>query len=72
MDALYLSDETDGNVRKAAEELRRVLKPGGIFMSVSGVVPADLRREMFSTETYDWIRDGTEDLKAGCFVWRKR
>ena len=72
LDALYLSDETDGNVRKAAEELRRVLKPGGIFMSVSGVVPADLRREMFSTETYDWIRDGTEDLKAGCFVWRKR
>ena len=72
LDALYLSDDTDGNVRKAAEELRRVLKPGGIFMSVSGVVPADLRREICSTETYDWIRDGTEDLKAGCFVWRKR
>jgi len=72
LDALYLSDDTDGNVRKAAEELRRVLKPGGIFVSVSGVVPADLRREMFSTDKYDWIRDGTEDLKAGCFVWRKR
>ena len=72
LDALYLSDDTDGNVRKAAEELRRVLKPGGIFMSVSGVVPADLRREICSTEKYDWIRDGTEDLKAGCFVWRKR
>ena len=37
VDALY-SDDTDRNVRKAAEELRRVLKPGGIFMSVSGVV----------------------------------
>ena len=72
LDALYLSDDTDGYVRKAADELRRVLKPGGIFVSVSGVVPADLRREICSTETYDWIRDGTEDLKAGCFVWRKR
>ena len=72
LDALYLSDETDGNAARAAEELHRVLKPGGIFMSVSGVVPAELRREIFSTEKYEWLRDGTDDLKAGCFVWRKR
>jgi SAM-dependent methyltransferase len=72
LDALYLSDETDGNVERAAEELHRVLKPGGVFMSVSGVVPAELRREIISIEKYDWIRDGTDDLKAGCFVWRKR
>uniref|UniRef100_A0A7S0FHE1 Methyltransferase domain-containing protein n=1 Tax=Minutocellus polymorphus TaxID=265543 RepID=A0A7S0FHE1_9STRA len=72
LDALYLSDESDGNVVKSAEELHRVLKPGGIFMSVSGVVPAELRREIFSTEKYEWLRDGTDDLKAGCFVWKKR
>ena len=72
LDALYLSDETDGNVAKAAEEMHRVLKPGGIFMSVSGVVPAELRREIFDTEKYEWLRDGTDDLKAGCFVWKKR
>ena len=72
LDALYLSDETDGNVAKAAEEMHRVLKPGGIFMSVSGVVPAELRREIFTTEKYEWLRDGTDDLKAGCFVWKKR
>lgn len=71
LDALYLSDETDGNVARAADELHRVLKPSGIFMSVSGVVPAELRRELFCTEKYEWLRDGTDDLKAGCFVWRK-
>ena len=52
-------------------ELRRVLKPGGIFAVESGRQSADLRREICSTETYDGY--ATErNLKAGCFVWRKR
>ena len=67
LDAVYLSG--DGNVEKAAEELFRVLKPGGILLSVSGVVPDDLRRDL--AKDAQWLRDGTNDLQAGCFVWRK-
>ena len=70
LDALYLCG--DGNIEKSAEELHRVLKPSGIFVSVSGVVPKELRYEIFTTDKYDWLRDGSNDLKAGCFVWRKR
>lgn len=70
LDALYLCG--DGNVEKAAEELHRVLKPGAVFMSVSGVVPSDLRKDVFSADRYEWLRDGSGDLKAGCFVWRKK
>lgn len=67
LDAVYLSG--DGNVELAASELFRVLKPGGTFFSVSGVVPDDLRRQL--TKDTEWLRDGTQDLQAGCFVWRK-
>mmetsp|Transcript_39766 Transcript_39766/g.81828 ORF Transcript_39766/g.81828 Transcript_39766/m.81828 type:complete len:253 (-) Transcript_39766:1370-2128(-) len=70
LDALYLCG--DGNIEKSAEELHRVLKPSGIFVSVSGVVPKQLRYEVFAKDKYDWLRDGSNDLKAGCFVWRKR
>lgn len=67
LDAVYLSG--DGNVEKAASELFRVLKPGGILLSVSGVVPENLRRQLAADA--EWLRDGTNDLQAGCFVWRK-
>ena len=67
LDAVYLSG--DGNVEKAAKELFRVLKPGGVFISVSGVVPNSLRRELIGDA--EWVRDGTDDLQAGCFVWKK-
>jgi SAM-dependent methyltransferase len=67
LDAIYLSG--DGNVERAVLELNRVLKPGGICMSVSGVVPGELRREMF--QEWNWIRDGSDELKAGCFVFQK-
>ena len=66
LDAIYLSG--DGNVEQAVEEFERILKPGGIVVSVSGVVPAELRRELFAK--WKWIRDGSEDLKAGCFVFK--
>jgi len=69
LDAMYLSG--GDNLRLAAEELRRVLRPGGTFISVSGVVPEEMRREMFSDSRWEWVRDGSDDLKAGCFVWRK-
>ena len=69
LDAIYLSGP--GNVELAVQELKRVIKSSGYFVSVSGVVPAELRREMFATDEWEWIRDGTDDLKAGCFVWRK-
>eukprot|EP00638_Chattonella_subsalsa_P005561 CAMPEP_0117738968 /NCGR_PEP_ID=MMETSP0947-20121206/3457_1 /TAXON_ID=44440 /ORGANISM="Chattonella subsalsa, Strain CCMP2191" /LENGTH=227 /DNA_ID=CAMNT_0005554783 /DNA_START=138 /DNA_END=821 /DNA_ORIENTATION=+ len=69
LDAIYLSGP--GNVDIAVKELKRVIKPGGYFMSVSGVLPEDLRRKIFSTDDWKWIRDGSNDLKAGCFVWQK-
>ena len=67
LDAIFLSG--DGNVELAAKEFERILKPGGILISVSGVVPPDLRKEIFREWT--WIRDGSEDLEAGCFILKK-
>lgn len=72
LDAIYLScSEHDERVQAAVSELSRVLHKGGIFVSVSGVVTEQLRRQMFSTEEWEWIRDGSDDLQAGCFVWKK-
>ena len=68
LDAIYLSGSD--NEEAAVEEITRVLRPGGIVISVSGVVPAERRRELFAD--YEWIRDGTDDLKAGCFLLRKQ
>ena len=51
-------------------EFERVVRPGGICISCSGVVPEELRRKMF--REWVWLRDGSEDLRAGCFVFRKR
>jgi SAM-dependent methyltransferase len=70
LDAIFLSGS--GNVQLAVQELKRVLQPGGYFMSISGVVPEDVRRTLFPVQDWEWIRDGTTDLKAGCFVWRKK
>jgi len=64
LDAIYLSG--DGNLEMTVQEFERILKPGGTLLSVSGVVPEDLRREVFSS--WKWLRDGTDDLQAGCFV----
>lgn len=69
LDAIYLSG--DGNVERAVENLYRVLKPGGIILSVSGVVPEVLRNELFRTEDWEWLRDGSDELQAGCFVLQK-
>lgn len=70
LDAVFLSG--DGNVERAATEIARVVRSGGVVVSFSGVVPEDLRRDIFPTSTWDWLRDGSTDLRAGCFVWRKR
>jgi len=67
LDAIYLSG--DGSVETSIQELTRVLKPGGIFVSVSGVIPEQVRRDLF--QHYEWVRDGSNDLQAGCFVFRK-
>jgi SAM-dependent methyltransferase len=67
LDAIYLSG--DGNAEASVQELNRVLKPGGTMISISGVLPDELRRTLFAD--YTWIRDGSKDLRAGCFVFRK-
>lgn len=70
LDAVYLSG--DGNMEAASDNLSRVLRTGGIFISVSGVVPHELRLEAFNKNGWKWLKDGSDDLKAGCFVWQKR
>lgn len=70
LDAIYLSG--DGNFESSVKEMTRVLKYGGIVVSCSGVVPAELRNKGFSADTWKWLRDGTNDLKAGCFVLKKK
>ncbi|KAH8051656.1 methyltransferase [Aureococcus anophagefferens] len=70
LDAVYLAG--DGFLEAAADELFRVLRPGGTLVSVSGVVPPGLRRSCFSEDKWDWLRDGADDLAAGCFVLRRR
>lgn len=123
LDAVYLStsDEDDCNmeIRNAVFSLAATLKPGGLFISVSGVVPHELRRHalfplaqqqpdtkqaatisstrtttcslnetandtgattsadskdsltLLEEQTWKWLRDGSNDLKAGCFVFKK-
>ncbi|MGK3752331.1 MAG: SAM-dependent methyltransferase [Bacillariaceae sp.] len=70
LDAIHLSG--DGNFERAVKEFERTLKPGGILISVSGVVPPELRKEVFTPKNWSWIRDGTDDLQAGCFVLKKK
>ena len=70
LDAVYLSGE--GNVEKAVEELTRVIRRGGILFSVSGVVPEQLRKDIFCQNEWEWIRDGGEDMQAGCFVFKRK
>jgi SAM-dependent methyltransferase len=72
LDAVYLSDQTSDNLRLAVQSLTRCLKPGGILLSVSGVVPPAVRANVFNTDDYEWRRDGTNDLRAGCFIVQKR
>jgi len=77
LDAVYLSG--DGNVEAAVQNLQRVLRRGGLVISVSGVVPRDLRKSLFVASeskqqgpgTWEWLKDGSDDLKAGCFVMKK-
>ena len=68
LDAIYLSG--DGHLESTVREFERILIPGGILISVSGVVPEDLRRHVF--ENRNWLEDGSDDLKAGCFVLQYR
>lgn len=68
LDAIYLSG--DRNIEIACQEIERILQPQGILISVSGVVPTDLRKRIF--DDWNWIRDGSDDLEAGSFVLKKR
>eukprot|EP00957_Ditylum_brightwellii_P202040 15328323-Ditylum_brightwellii.AAC.1 len=61
--AVYLSG--DGNVEQVVSEMKRVLKTqNGIFIGVSGVVPYELRKKLFPVAEWEWLQDGSKDLKA--------
>ena len=68
LDAIYLIG--DGHLESTVREFERIRTPGGILISVSGVVPEDLRRHVF--QNWKWLQDGSDDLKAGCFVRQYR
>ena len=70
LDAVYLSG--DGQLELAVAEMKRVLAPGGKLISISGVVPAELRSALFCDDEWDWLRDGATDLQAGVFILRRR
>jgi SAM-dependent methyltransferase len=82
LDAIYLSScRTDSkNAKTAISELYRVLRPEGVLISISGVIPENIRRELFpstnavgsNSPCWEWIRDGNNDLQAGCFIFRKK
>jgi SAM-dependent methyltransferase len=82
LDAIFLSScrSDSKNLKLAISELYRVLRPEGVLLSVSGVIPESIRREMFPTTNatdsnsacWEWIRDGSNDLQAGCFIFRKK
>ena len=69
LDAIYLSG--DGNLEQSVKEIARVIKRGGICISCSGVVPEALRRNSFGGNEWEWLRDGSDDLRAGCFVLKR-
>ena len=70
LDAIYLSG--DGNFEQSVKEFERVIKTDSICISCSGVVPEEIRRDGFGTNEWEWLRDGSDDLKAGCFVLKRR
>jgi SAM-dependent methyltransferase len=75
LDAIFLSCESEDdidNLQRSADELYRVVRQGGILISVSGVVPEAVRQQLFPTSKWEWMRDGSADLKAGCFLLRKK
>ena len=88
LDAIYLAG--DGNIEKASKEFANngddasmmrdgeeeegEERGGGILISISGVVPMKLRKEIFDDpkeKNWIWIRDGSNDLEAGLFVLQK-
>lgn len=70
LDAVYLSG--NGQAEQAVTALARTLRKGGVFVSVSGVVPDNLRCQLFDKDNWMWLRDGSDDLQAGCFVFQKK
>jgi hypothetical protein len=79
LDAVYLSDDTNQNVQGATHNLYQILKSNGILISISSVIPNELRHILFpsppmddDTPLWEWIRDGNADAtKAGCFIFQK-
>jgi hypothetical protein len=70
LDAIYLLG--DGNLKQSVKEIACIIKRGWICISCSGVVPEVLRQESFGENEWEWLRDGSNDLKAGCFVLKRR
>ena len=64
----------DASMMRGGEEEEEEERGGGILISISGVVPMKLRKEIFDDpkeKNWIWIRDGSNDLEAGLFVLQK-
>ncbi|KAL7575701.1 hypothetical protein ACA910_011518 [Epithemia clementina (nom. ined.)] len=73
LDAVYLSssDNDTGNVEAAVNNLHRVLRPGGLLISVSGVVTNDLRRNvLFPTSATPKDVDTNDNNDRQCGFWK--
>ena len=70
LDAVSLS-ENSSDLGKAVSEISRVLKPGGLLVSFQGVVDDKKRQEVFGNN-WEGVKDGSGELEAGGFVWKRR
>ena len=77
LDAVYLSDDTNTNLQGATRNLHQTLKHNGILISISSVIPNEVRHTSFPPSTateggggrnndagtpcWEWIRDGRTD-----------
>lgn len=80
LDAVDLAG--DGSLDAAVAELSRVVRPGGVVVSVSRVLGADALLPAFADAEWENVRDGadyfaadgesTRDLDASLLAWRRR
>jgi SAM-dependent methyltransferase len=90
LDAIYLSggtnkDQAKHNMKTAIKELCRCIEPGGIFISLAGVVPDEIQKAFQEEQNLEWdclvdkddlyiTNEGytSNNIDGTLLVWRKR